>query len=194
MDFGLLMQPELLLDEEGHTGEEASGECKLRYQQSIIDVYTRFCVPDGLHKQFLIHRKAMFRITDLVMDKLRVADSSVASLEGNIVQGVQGGRTEVQVCTQNYSRKPGTVTQLLKELQWDTLQTRRTIKRPSIIYIMEYNLIDIPLDYYIQHNTRSSRKHDSQFLQIRHSANIFGNSFFPTTIKNELSVPKHCLK
>ena len=38
---------------------------------------------------------------------------------------------------------------------------------------MEHNLIDIPLDHYIQHNTRSWRKQDSQFLQIRHSANIF---------------------
>ena len=28
---------------------------------------------------------------------------------------------------------------------------------------MEHNLIDIPLDHYIQHNTRTSRKHDSQF-------------------------------
>ena len=46
---------------------------------------------------------------------------------------------------------------------------------------MEHNLIDIPLDHFIQHNTRY--KHDSQFLQIRYSANIFGNSFFPTTIK-----------
>ena len=62
----------------------------------------------------------------------------------------------------------------------------------SIIYKMEHNLIlviDIPLDHYIQHNTRSSRKHDSQFLQIRHSANIFGNSFFPTTIKEWNSLP-----
>ena len=28
-------------------------------------------------------------------------------------------------CTQKYSREPGTVTQLLEDLQWDTLQTRR---------------------------------------------------------------------
>ncbi|KAK2193267.1 hypothetical protein NP493_16g06060 [Ridgeia piscesae] len=53
---------------------------------------------------------------------------------------------------------------LERNLQWDTLQTRRKIKRLSIIYKMEHNLIDIPLDHYIQHNTRSSRKHDSQFL------------------------------
>ena len=37
---------------------------------------------------------------------------------------------------------------------------------------MEHNLIDIPLDQYIQHNTISSRKHDSQLLEIRYFANI----------------------
>ena len=97
VDFGLLTQPELLLDEESHNGDDASGDCRLRYQQSIVDVYARFCVPDRAGKQFLIHRKAMFRITDVVIDKLRVADSSIATLEGSIVQGVQGGRTEMQV-------------------------------------------------------------------------------------------------
>ena len=35
------------------------------------------------------------------------------------------------------------------------------------------------IDQYIKHNTRCSRKHNSQFLQIRHSSNTFGNSFFP---------------
>ena len=94
-------------------------------------------------------------------------------------------RQAARFCTHNYSREPGTVTQLLK----DTLQTRRKIKRLSIIYKMAHNFIDIPLDHYIQHNTRSSRKHDSQFLQIRYSANIFGNSFFPTTIKEWNSLP-----
>ena len=54
---------------------------------------------------------------------------------------------------------------------------------------MEHKLIEIPLDHYIQHNTRSPRIHDSQFLQIRYSANIFGNSFFPTTIKEWNSLP-----
>ena len=56
---------------------------------------------------------------------------------------------------------------------------------------MEHKLIDIPLDYYIQHDTRPSCKHDSQFLQIRHPANIFGNTFFPTTIKEWNSLPSN---
>ena len=72
-------------------------------------------------------------------------------------------------------------------LQNQTAQEEKL--KDCIIYKMEHNLIDIPLDHYIQHNTRSSRKHDSQFLQIRYSANIFGNSFFPTTIKEWNSLP-----
>ena len=45
----------------------------------------------------------------------------------------------------------------------------------------------------IQHNTRTSRKHDSQFLQIRYSTNIFGNNFFPTTIKEWNSLPPNTI-
>ena len=53
-------------------------------------------------------------------------------------------RQAARFCTQNNSREPGTVTQLLKDVQWDTLQTRRKIKK---IYKMEHNLIDIPVDH-----------------------------------------------
>ena len=51
---------------------------------------------------------------------------------------------------------------------------------------MEHNIIDIPLDQYINnimHNTRCSRKHNSQFLKIRHSSNTFGNSFSQLQLK-----------
>ena len=37
-------------------------------------------------------------------------------------------RQVTRLCTQKYSREPGTVTQLPKDLQWDTLQTRRKLK------------------------------------------------------------------
>ena len=70
-----------------------------------------------------------------------------------------------------------------------TLQARRKHKRITTLYKMEHNIIDIPLDQYISHNTRCSRKHNSQFLQIRHSSNTFGNSFFPTTAKEWNALP-----
>ena len=88
-------------------------------------------------------------------------------------------RQAARFCTNNYSRvQPGSVTKLLQELGWETLQTRRKAKRITTLYKTEHNIIDIPLDQYIKHNTRCSRKHNSQFLQIRHSSNTFGNSFF----------------
>ena len=89
----------------------------------------------------------------------------------------------------NYSREPGSVTKLLQELGWETLQARRKHKRITTLYKMEHNIIDIPLDQYIIHNTRCSRKHNSQFLQIIHSSNTFGKSFFPTTAKEWNALP-----
>ena len=61
---------------------------------------------------------------------------------------------------------------------------------------MEHNIIDTPLDQYIKHNTCCSRKHNSQFLQIRHSSITFGNSFFPTnySYRIECSTVQHYFK
>ena len=61
---------------------------------------------------------------------------------------------------------------------------------------MEHNHIDIPLDHYLVYYVTISKTtvdphvNMSQFLQIRYSANIFGNSFFPTTIKEWNSLPQ----
>ena len=96
----------------------------------------------------------------------------------NTLERIQ--RQAARFCKNNYSREPGSVTKLLQELGWETLQARRKHKRITTLYKMEHNIIHIPLDQYIIHNTRCSRKHNSQFLQIRHSSNTFGESFSPT--------------
>ena len=102
-------------------------------------------------------------------------------------------RQAARFCTNNYSREQWSVTKLLQELGWETLQTRRKSKRITTLYKMDHNIIDIPLDQYIKHNTRCSRKHNSQFLQIRHSSNTFGHSFFPTTAKEWNALPSNII-
>ena len=89
-------------------------------------------------------------------------------------------RPAARFCKNNYHREPGSVTKLLQELGWETLQARRKHKRITTLYKMEHNIIDIPLDQYVIHNrpTRCSRKHNSQFLQIRHWSNTFGKTVF----------------
>ena len=102
-------------------------------------------------------------------------------------------RQAARFCTNNYSREPGSLTKLLQELGWETLQMRRKSKRITTLYKIEHNIIDIPLDQYIKHNTRCSHKHSSQFLQIRHSSNTFGHSFFPTTAKEWNALPSNII-
>lgn len=78
--------------------DEFSQSCHLKFQQGIVNVYAHFSLPDETRSQYLTHRKAAFRITDLVQDRLRIADTSIASLSDNVVEGLRPGRTEVQVC------------------------------------------------------------------------------------------------
>ena len=70
---------------------------------------------------------------------------------------------------------------------------RQQHKRITTLYKMEHNIIDIPLDRYIKHNTRCSRKHNSQFLQTRHLSNTFGNSFSPPTAKEWNAQPSNII-
>lgn len=92
--------------------------CKARYQQSSVDVYSRFLAIDQVNlRLFIIHinfnyliliqnsgrisyfisRRTSLRVTDIVQPLLRVSDPKVAILKGRILQGKSMGRTEVQV-------------------------------------------------------------------------------------------------
>uniref|UniRef100_T1J6G2 Transmembrane protein 132E n=1 Tax=Strigamia maritima TaxID=126957 RepID=T1J6G2_STRMM len=79
--------------------EDGKSNCRLRFQQTSVDVYARFFAVDDNsgRESYLINRKAYFRITNLVEGSLRVADPRIASLKGQIVQGQSVGRTEIQV-------------------------------------------------------------------------------------------------
>ena len=65
--------------------------------QAVVEIYAHFYIPDTSRNAYLTHRKAMFRVTDLVRERLRIADTSIAMLSGNLVEGLRPGRTEVQV-------------------------------------------------------------------------------------------------
>ena len=67
----------------------------------------------------------------------------------NTLERIQ--RQAARFCKNNYSREPGSVTKLLQELGWETLQARRKHKIITTLYKMEHNIIDIPLDQYNYH-------------------------------------------
>ncbi|XP_050310274.1 transmembrane protein 132E [Anthonomus grandis grandis] len=83
--------------------------CRLRYQQTSVDVYARFMATDheSGRVNYLINRRTWLRVTDLVLPWLRVSDPRIASLHGKILQGRNVGRAEVQVLSPITSRVYG---------------------------------------------------------------------------------------
>ena len=58
-------------------------------------------------------------------------------------------RNAARFVKHTYTRTEGTVTKLLHELEWSTLQERRSAARLSLMYKVTNNLIDIPSDQYL---------------------------------------------
>ncbi|XP_013410482.1 transmembrane protein 132C [Lingula anatina] len=97
---GLLMQK----SRKGKTfadSAESNNPCRLRYQQSLVEVYAKFRIPRGDRNEYLPLKKASVRVTDLIANQLRIADSSIADLRGRLVEGKRQGLTEVQVLSPN---------------------------------------------------------------------------------------------
>ena len=73
--------------------------CRLRYQQSYIQVVAKFSSTDheSGRESYLLSRRISFQVTDLVIPFLRLTDASIAFLRENIIEGTSPGRTEIQV-------------------------------------------------------------------------------------------------
>jgi len=74
--------------------------CRPLYQSATVDVYARFVMADIRRGSppYMLHRKALFRLTDLLRDRIRVTDESVARLRGGmVIDGLKPGVTEIEV-------------------------------------------------------------------------------------------------
>ncbi|CAH0390605.1 unnamed protein product [Bemisia tabaci] len=79
--------------------EKSNSPCRLRFQQSPVEVYARFLATDhnSGRVSYFVSRQTWLTVTDLVIPSLRVSDPRIATLQGKIVQGRSVGRTKVQV-------------------------------------------------------------------------------------------------
>jgi len=98
-------------------------------------------------------------------------------------------RQAARFCKKEYAREEGTVSRILDELNWEPLQTRRRHQKLCMLFKMQNGLVDIPLDQYIQPQTRATRGHTQKFHQIRHKARAFRDSFFVSTVIDWNSLP-----
>ncbi|KAL5017671.1 hypothetical protein ScPMuIL_007260 [Solemya velum] len=76
----------------------ASGRtCQPRFQQSLVDIFTRFLIQTSAKTDYFKSKKASFKVTHLLSHRLRISDPRIAKLDGVVVYGDRKGRTEIQV-------------------------------------------------------------------------------------------------
>ena len=104
-------------------------------------------------------------------------------------------RRSARFVTGNYNRTPGTVTRILSDLQWPTLQRRRQDARLYLLYRSIQGNIAVSLPSYITKQTRTTRHtHPQRFLQVRASTQTYQNSFFPRTVRDWNDLPPDILE
>ena len=80
------------------------------------------------------------------------------------------------------------VTAMVSELGWETLQNRRLNSRLTLLYKVQNSLVEVPSEYHpVPNNNRNPntrRCHTKQFKRIDTEANAFTIAFLPRTIQD----------
>jgi len=103
-------------------------------------------------------------------------------------------RRAARFVVSNYSREPGTVTNIMTDLQWPTLESRRMVSRLCLLHKAIHNQVAVTLPPYITQPTRHTRQsHQQRYLQVRTNTKTHQYSFFPRTIKEWNGLPPNIL-
>ena len=81
---------------------------------------------------------------------------------------------------------------MIKNLHWDSLETRRTKSSLVMFYKTINNLAAIPYEHYVKPITNSTTRHSHQhkILPLSSSKNAFKFSFIPRTVPIWNSLPE----
>ena len=83
----------------------------------------------------------------------------------------------------NKYRNTSSVSSMLEDLQWESLQSRRMKSQLTMFYKIINNLVDIPANDYLSFSgSRTRSSHCYKIRQFRVSSNTFKYSFFPRTV------------
>ena len=91
--------------------------------------------------------------------------------------------------TRNYSYETGSMTGILEELKWETLQKRRKDNRLILMYKGLKGKARIPTDDLIPKNRRCRKQHSLVFQIPSASKDSYMKSFFPQTIRDWNALP-----
>ena len=88
--------------------------------------------------------------------------------------------------TTNRFRNTSSVSSMIDQLQWESLESRRSKIQLTLFFKVIHNLIDIPADNYL---TPSTTRTHYQLIRFSPSTDSFKFSFFPCTVPLWNSLP-----
>ena len=98
----------------------------------------------------------------------------------NKIEAVQ--RRAARFATGDYQRT-SSVTSMLRQLQWQSLQSRRETAQMTMMYRIVYHLVDIPADQYLHPSSLRTRGHQLRFLVPHTRTTVYRTAFFPQAIR-----------
>lgn len=100
-------------------------------------------------------------------------------------------RRAARWATRDYQRT-SSVTQMIQDLNWRTLEQRCIDSRLILMYKITYDLVAIPAVDYLISNTRQSRhNHQLAYRQIPTLKDYYKYTYFPRTIIHWNALPSH---
>ena len=104
----------------------------------------------------------------------------------------RGARFVMNQPTYRYPK--ASVSKMIQDLQWDSLQSRRNRSGITMFYKVVNNLVAIPSSYHLPQSTVTSTRgtHPMKLLPIQTSATQYHHSFFPRLIPLSSSKQKKC--
>ena len=121
---------------------------------------------------------------------MRVMGSIHPYYKKDIVKVESVQRKAARFCIQNY-QQTASVTDMIKELGWDSLESRSKKARLNLMYKLAHRLINIDTVNHLESHSemRTRGSHSFKYRIPKFYKDVFKFSFFPRTIKvwNSLS-------
>ena len=121
--------------------------------------------------------------TSIIQPKLEYASASWDPHYKKDISTQRVQRKAVRFCLQTFN-KTASVTDMLFDLKWDTLETRRKKKSLTLLYKLSHNLVNINTEEHLipKREKRTRNSHGFKYRMPKVSKDVFKFSFFPRSI------------
>ena len=187
--FQYKLNGEILKDVTHHAYLGIEFDCKLKWEQHVTKIVNK----DNRSLAFLrrnlgmcpknIKCAAYFTLVRPHLEYSACAWDPYLKGQKDKIEKVQ--KKAARFVENNYCREPGTMTKMLEDLHWPTLETRRKYMRLVMFYKITNNEIDMELPPYIMEQrraTRSSGAISNNFIPLQPRLDCYKFSFYVRTI------------